>query len=95
MYALVDCNNFYVSCERVFNPKLEALFSCMEVPLLLMFLFELNEILPLNIFSPFVNCADAFKTINNNVVISNCLFINSFLFNAKDDKFFIIAAINM
>ena len=22
-YALVDCNNFYVSCERVFNPKLE------------------------------------------------------------------------
>jgi DNA polymerase V len=23
IYALVDCNNFYVSCERVFNPKLE------------------------------------------------------------------------
>ena len=23
MYALVDCNNFYVSCERVFNPKLD------------------------------------------------------------------------
>lgn len=22
-YALVDCNNFYASCERVFNPKLE------------------------------------------------------------------------
>jgi DNA polymerase V len=22
-YALVDCNNFYVSCERVFNPKLQ------------------------------------------------------------------------
>lgn len=21
--ALVDCNNFYVSCERAFNPKLE------------------------------------------------------------------------
>ena len=21
-YFLVDCNNFYVSCERVFNPKL-------------------------------------------------------------------------
>jgi len=21
--ALVDCNNFYVSCERVFNPRLE------------------------------------------------------------------------
>src|ERR1700722_4811433 len=20
-YAIVDCNNFYVSCERVFNPK--------------------------------------------------------------------------
>jgi DNA polymerase V len=23
--ALVDCNNFYVSCERVFNPKLEGM----------------------------------------------------------------------
>jgi DNA polymerase V len=23
MYALVDCNNFYCSCERVFNPGLE------------------------------------------------------------------------
>ncbi|GAA3953423.1 Y-family DNA polymerase [Hymenobacter algoricola] len=23
MYALVDCNNFYVSCERVFQPQLE------------------------------------------------------------------------
>lgn len=22
-YALVDCNNFYVSCERLFNPQLE------------------------------------------------------------------------
>jgi DNA polymerase V len=22
MYALVDCNNFYVSCERVFQPHL-------------------------------------------------------------------------
>ncbi len=24
VFALVDCNNFYASCERVFNPKLEA-----------------------------------------------------------------------
>jgi DNA polymerase V len=23
MYALVDCNNFYCSCERIFQPKLE------------------------------------------------------------------------
>ena len=23
MFLLVDCNNFYVSCERLFNPKLE------------------------------------------------------------------------
>jgi DNA polymerase V len=23
MYALVDCNNFYASCERIFNPQLE------------------------------------------------------------------------
>lgn len=25
MYALVDCNNFYASCERAFNPKLRGL----------------------------------------------------------------------
>ena len=25
MFALVDCNNFYVSCERIFNPLLEGL----------------------------------------------------------------------
>jgi DNA polymerase V len=24
VFALVDCNNFYASCERVFNPKLES-----------------------------------------------------------------------
>lgn len=23
IFALVDCNNFYASCERVFNPHLE------------------------------------------------------------------------
>ena len=23
MFALVDCNNFYASCERVFQPELE------------------------------------------------------------------------
>lgn len=23
VYAMIDCNNFYASCERVFNPKLE------------------------------------------------------------------------
>lgn len=22
-FALIDCNNFYVSCERVFDPMLE------------------------------------------------------------------------
>ncbi|MEJ7672702.1 MAG: hypothetical protein WKF59_08310 [Chitinophagaceae bacterium] len=22
MYALIDCNNFYASCERLFQPKL-------------------------------------------------------------------------
>jgi len=25
MYALVDCNNFYVSCERLFQPALSGL----------------------------------------------------------------------
>ncbi|MBN2018905.1 MAG: Y-family DNA polymerase [Sedimentisphaerales bacterium] len=24
VFALIDCNNFYVSCERVFNPKIES-----------------------------------------------------------------------
>ena len=23
IFALVDCNNFYASCERVFNPRME------------------------------------------------------------------------
>ena len=23
MFALVDCNNFYASCERIFNPALK------------------------------------------------------------------------
>ena len=23
VFALVDCNNFYASCERVFNPRLK------------------------------------------------------------------------
>ena len=23
LYAIADCNSFYVSCERVFEPKLE------------------------------------------------------------------------
>lgn len=28
LYALVDCNNFYVSCERLFQPKLEGRAVC-------------------------------------------------------------------
>ena len=24
VFALVDCNNFYASCERVFNPSLRS-----------------------------------------------------------------------
>jgi len=24
-FALIDCNNFYVSCERVFNPRLKGI----------------------------------------------------------------------
>jgi len=30
LFALVDVNNFYVSCERVFQPKLE------EVPMVVL-----------------------------------------------------------
>ena len=25
VFALIDCNSFYVSCERVFNPRLQDL----------------------------------------------------------------------
>ena len=28
MFALVDCNNFYVSCERVFQPRLKGKPVC-------------------------------------------------------------------
>ncbi len=28
MFALIDCNNFYASCERVFNPKLSGKAIC-------------------------------------------------------------------
>jgi len=28
MFALIDCNNFYASCERVFNPKLKNKAIC-------------------------------------------------------------------
>ena len=28
MFALIDCNNFYVSCERVFQPYLKNKAGC-------------------------------------------------------------------
>ena len=33
MYALIDCNNFYVSCERLFNPKIKDLPVVLSIAL--------------------------------------------------------------
>jgi nucleotidyltransferase/DNA polymerase involved in DNA repair len=35
MFALVDCNNFYASCERVFNPKLDKETNCYSIEIMM------------------------------------------------------------
>jgi len=30
MFAIVDCNNFYASCERLFNPSLRREYICLD-----------------------------------------------------------------
>ncbi|MBD3329399.1 DUF4113 domain-containing protein [Candidatus Dojkabacteria bacterium] len=69
IYALVDCNNFFVSCERVFNPKLR------QVPVVVLtnndgcIIARSNEAKALGIkmAEPFFKCRDYLEA--NNVKI--------------------------
>ena len=72
-YALVDCNNFYVSCERVFDPKLEG------VPVVVLsnndgcIVARSNEAkaIPIPFAVPAFRCKETFKKHNVRVYSSN------------------------
>ncbi len=73
MYALVDCNNFYVSCERVFNPKLA------DRPVVVLsnndgcIVARSNEVkaLGINMGGPYFKVRDVLKRHNVAVLSSN------------------------
>ncbi len=73
MFALVDCNNFYVSCERVFNPRL------LNSPVVVLsnndgcIVSMSNEVkeLGIKIGTPIFKCKDLIKKNNINVLSSN------------------------
>jgi DNA polymerase V len=73
IFALVDCNNFYVSCERVFNPSLE------KKPLVVLsnndgcIIARSNEAKALGIKmgTPFFKCKDLIKKYKVEVFSSN------------------------
>ena len=73
MYALVDCNNFYVSCERVFDPSLA------NVPVIVLsnndgcVIARSNEVKALGIAmgTPLFRCADQVRRHNIRVYSSN------------------------
>jgi len=73
MYALVDCNNFYVSCERVFDPKLRnrpvAILSSNDGCVIA----RSNEVKALGIAmgEPAFRCTELFKKHNVAVLSSN------------------------
>jgi DNA polymerase V len=73
MYALVDCNNFYASCERVFNPNLQkkpvAILSNNDGCVISMS-DELKD-LKLPSFAPYFKLKAFFKTHNVHVLSSN------------------------
>ena len=70
---MVDCNNFYVSCERVFNPK------WIRTPLGVLsnndgcIIARSNELKDAGIKmgAPYFQCKDALKKINAIIVSSN------------------------
>lgn len=72
-FALVDCNNFYVSCERVFNPKLK------RVPVMVLsnndgcVVARSNEVKALGIRmgTPAFKCDELIKKHNIQVFSSN------------------------
>jgi DNA polymerase V len=73
MYALVDCNNFYVSCERVFKPELR------QVPVVVLsnndgcIVARSNEVKALNIpaGAPYFKHKDIFTRMGVRVMSSN------------------------
>ncbi|MEI6127640.1 MAG: Y-family DNA polymerase [Pseudomonadota bacterium] len=73
VFALVDCNNFYVSCERVFNPKLE------NIPVIVLSnndgcaVARSNEAKALGIKmgAPFFQCKDLLDKNNGKALSSN------------------------
>ena len=73
IFALVDCNNFYVSCERVFNPKLN------NIPVVVLsnndgcVVARSEEAKKLGIFMgiPFFQVEDIIKQNNIRVLSSN------------------------
>ena len=73
MYAVIDCNNFYVSCERVFCPKLE------KLPVVVLsnndgcIISRSNEIkdLGVNMGAPIFQYAELLKNNNVHVFSSN------------------------
>lgn len=73
IFALVDCNNFYASCERIFNPKL------INKPLVILsnndgcFISRSNEAKALGIpmGSPYFKYEDICKANNVNILSSN------------------------
>ncbi len=73
VFALVDCNNFYVSCERVFNPKLK------RVPVMVLsnndgcVVARSNEVKALGIRmgTPAFKCDELIKKHNIQVFSSN------------------------
>lgn len=73
IYALIDCNNFYVSCERVFNPSLEhkpvAVLSNNDG----IIVAKSNELkaLHLPIASPYFEIADTLKKAGAIILSSN------------------------
>lgn len=74
IFALIDCNNFYVSCERIFRPDL------INKPVIILsnndgcVVSRSNEVKKLGLIStgkPFYKCADAVKKHNIAVFSSN------------------------
>lgn len=74
VFALVDCNNFYVSCERVFNPKLinkpVAVLSSNDACIIA----RSNEVKALGVKmgDPFFECRDLLK--KHNVIVYSANF---------------------
>lgn len=73
VFALIDCNNFYVSCERVFNPRLN------EVPTVVLsnndgcIVARSNEVkaLGIKIGTPAFKCKSLIKKHNIKLLSSN------------------------